>query len=141
MIVKRLLFAARRGFAVDNEDLRQMMARMATINGSPYMNGLPCNETIRTFRSKHQDIAFRDFESKDRAKLNAENFEHVDRLFEIIDVHKCFPYKKDIRNLVWNMDETGIYSEYGKRRKVFTDSHSHHGGTRASVKTSGGENT
>ena len=139
MIVKRLLFAARRGFAADNEDLKQMMAKMAELNGCPYKNGLPTNDTVRVFRAKHKDIAYRDSESKDRAKLNAENYEHVEKLFEIIEtVHEIFPYTKDLGNLVWNMDETAIDSEYGRRRKVFTDASSHHGGARASVKSAGG---
>ena len=84
MTVGRLLFAANRGFAADIEHLRVIMALIANLNRRPYAKGLPSTVVVHTFRLKHLDLTFRDAESKDCAKLHAENFEHIDRLFSIL---------------------------------------------------------
>lgn len=69
MIVERLLFAARRGFAADVEDLMLVMARVARLNGRPYKSGVPSDDTVRLFRATHRQLAYRNFEPKDLAKL------------------------------------------------------------------------
>lgn len=41
-------------------------------------------------------------------------------------------------DIIWNMDETNVEAEFGKRVKVFYDSTSHYGVQRADVAHSGG---
>ena len=120
MIVERLLFAARRGFAGDVMDLKRLMAECVILNGTPYNNGLPSHEAVRAFRSKHRQISFRSHERKDLAKVKGENYEHVDTFFRILE-----GVEHDIQGILrngdrlWNMDETAVDTEYGKKPVSF----------------------
>ena len=115
MIVERLLFAARRGFAGDVMDLKRLMAECAILNGTPYNNGLPSHEAVRAFRSKHRQLSFRSHERKDLAKVKGENYEHVDTFFRILEgVEHDIPGILQNGDRLWNMDETAVDTEYGK---------------------------
>ncbi len=62
-------------------------------------------------------------------KFRGESFDHVEGFFKILeDVKKRNPGILFDGERVWNMDETSISSEFGKRIKVFGSSQTHHGG-------------
>ena len=52
MIFERLHFAACRGFAAGPVELNALIAQCVEVNGTPYRNGMPSEESVRTFRSK-----------------------------------------------------------------------------------------
>jgi len=79
MIVRRLPFPAKRGFAADVQDLTMLMGSVAALSGRPFKNGVPSDESVLLFRSQHRGISFRNYEAKDLAKFKGENFEHVER--------------------------------------------------------------
>lgn len=85
IISERLIFAGRRGFASDVNDLRSLMAQTAGLSGRPYKNGLPSSDTIRLFRAKHREFSLRNYECKDLAKIKGERYEHVEPFFEILE--------------------------------------------------------
>lgn len=64
MIAERLLFARKRGFAADVLELKLLKARIACLNGRPYKNGLPSDETIRLFRAKPRELSLRNMKRK-----------------------------------------------------------------------------
>lgn len=58
--------------------------------------------------------------------------------FDIIEgIGSQFPGILSDGDRVWNLDETSIDQEYGKKVKAFCDSRSHHGGSRAAATGSG----
>lgn len=138
IITERLILAGKRGFAAETKDLKSLMAQSAEVNGRPYRNGLPCDDAVRPFRSKHREVALRNYESKDNEKIKGERFEHVESFFKILeDIGKQFPGILTDGDRVWNLDETKVDPEFGKKIKVYGDSSSHHGGFRASTTSSG----
>ena len=56
MIVERMKLAAERGFAVDYEDIRSIMARIAADGRQRWRNEISSYDAIRSFRSRHRDI-------------------------------------------------------------------------------------
>lgn len=139
VIVQRLMYCARRGAALGYDALSYMMAKIAADgrrNG--FANGIPSQDTLRAFRARHRELTFRSQESKEKAKLNAENFNHVDRFFRILDdIGERCPGILSNPNRIWNMDETAIDGTWGKKEKVFTASDSHKGGFRACSRSKG----
>ena len=127
--VQRLKFVASRGAAVGYCSLRYMMAKIAADGRKGYKNGIPSDEALRSFRSRHRDLTFRAQENKERAKLHAESVSHVQPFFDIINnVGRKTPEMLNNPNRIWNVDETDVDATYGKREKVFTCSKSNHGG-------------
>lgn len=57
MISERLIYAGKRGFAADVNDLKSLMAQTACLNDRPYKNGLPSDDTVRLYRAKHRERA------------------------------------------------------------------------------------
>lgn len=119
-------------------DLKSLLFQTARLNGTPYKHGLPCDDTIRLFRAKHREITFRNYESKDLAKLKGECFEHVDPFLDIVSMigEKHAGLLSD-GDRIWNLDETAVDPELGKKLKVFSDASSHHGGSRVACSGSG----
>ena len=129
IVVQRLKFVASRGAAVGYRSLRYMMANIAADGRKGYVNGVPSDEAIRSFRSRHRDLTFRAQENKERVKLHAESVSHIQPFFDIInDIGKNHPGMLTNPNRIWNLDETAVDGRYGKREKVFLSSDSHHGG-------------
>ena len=92
-------------------------------------SGSPSQETIRHWRAVNRDFTYRRSESKDVAKLAAENHSHVS---SFSDALKNVAYAnpgifQDPRRL-WNLDETSVNCQYGVRTKVFRSSLTNHGG-------------
>ncbi len=70
--------------------------------------------------------------------LAGESFDHIEGFFKILkDVEKRNAGILSDGERVWNMDETSISCEFGKRTKVFGSSQTHHGGFVASSTESG----
>ncbi len=91
--------------------------------------GVPSEDAIRAFRARHREITFRNAENKDRSKFRGESFDHVGGFFKILKhAEKSNPGILSDGDRVWNMDETSISCEFGKRTKVFGSSQTHHGG-------------
>lgn len=85
MIVERLCFCASRGFAITQNVLKRIMARIAADGRNGWRNGVPSDDAIRSFRSRHREITYRKIENKEGAKLRAENREHVQTLFTAME--------------------------------------------------------
>ena len=77
IVVQRLQFVASRGAAVGYCSLRYMMAKIAADGSKGYKHGIPRDEALPSFRSRHRDLTFRAQENKERAKLHAESVSHV----------------------------------------------------------------
>ena len=138
MIVKRLIFAAKRGFAVDVSGIKRIMMEVANDGRKGWKNAVPSDDAVRAFRARHREITFRNYERKENAKLKGESYEHVQRYFEVLkDIEAKHPGILQDGNRIWNMDETAVDSTFGQKRKVFGPSNTHHGGFVASAKTAG----
>lgn len=57
------------------------MSKIALLNGRPYKKGLPSHDAIRLFREKHRELAFRNYEVKDKGEKKGESFHHVEPFF------------------------------------------------------------
>lgn len=77
MLVERMKFAGRRGFSFDTGDLRSMLSRIGSDGMKTWVNGVPCADTLRSFRALHPELEFRTYERKDAAKLAAEDPSHL----------------------------------------------------------------
>lgn len=77
IVLERLLFASRCGFAADVEDARQTKARVAVICGNPYIRGTHILGTAHLFRAKLREISYRKYEFEDNSKVNTNSFDHL----------------------------------------------------------------
>jgi len=60
MIVSHFLWAARRGFALEVDQVKSIMGRIANDGrGNNYMNGVPSDDAIRSFRARHPSPTYR----------------------------------------------------------------------------------
>lgn len=50
-----------------------------------YANGIPSEEALWAFRSRHRDVNFCAQENKERVKLHAESVSHFQTIFDIIN--------------------------------------------------------
>lgn len=93
MIVERLLFCPSRGATLGYDSLKYMMARIAKDERlCGFTNNIPNQDTLCAFRPRHRELTFRAQESKERSKLSAENFNHVNTFFDILkDINSCHP--------------------------------------------------
>lgn len=85
MIPELLLFAWKRVFAGSIAEFESFMAQNAPLNGRPYQNCLPAQDTVRVSRAKHCYLTLRNYESKDLANIKGDIFEHVDPFFGIFE--------------------------------------------------------
>ena len=94
-----------------------------------YKNGVPSGDAIRSFRARHPELIFRLVENKSAVKLKSEDYFHVKTYEDALrSVSQEFPTIFDDPDLVWNMDETHVDGEFGKRERVVSDGSTHHGG-------------
>ncbi len=69
MIVERLIFAGKRGFAVRKDALKSIMMQIAS-DGSPSLNKrAQTDDKIMAFRALRRELTFRKSEYKDMSKL------------------------------------------------------------------------
>ena len=139
MIVSHPLWSARRGLAADNAELKSLMARIAN-DGRPrnFKSGVPSPDAIRSFRARHPEMRFRKSESKATVKLSGENYDHVSTYATVLkEVKSDYPAIFDHGDYVWNMDETHVDGEFGKRKSVYSPADSHHRGFVATKKHGG----
>lgn len=130
MICERLKFAASRGFAVEDDDVKQLMVQIS-LDGQKDIFGdsLPSDDLIRSFRTRHRDITYRSSEDKDLARIRGENYEHVKTYANLLSqINQDFPGMLHDPDRVWNTDETAVSAENSIAKKAFTTSDSHHGG-------------
>lgn len=139
MIKREIKEAAKLGFAIENDSMRQIMGRVANDGRKEnWKNGVPSAAAIRSFRSRNRDVTFRRGENKDYAKLRAESYEHIKTFFDaMISLEKKHPGITSDGDRVWNIDETKVDCTKGTCKKTFTSSSSHHGGSRGSSSTNG----
>ncbi len=54
MIAERLIFAAKRGFAVGEDTLKSLMSQIASDGRRRWKRGPPSDDAIRSFRARHR---------------------------------------------------------------------------------------
>lgn len=59
MLSDRILYAANRGFAMDDNELKNIMTLIAADGQKTWENGIPNDEAIRGFRARHREISYR----------------------------------------------------------------------------------
>lgn len=60
LVSQRLIYAARRGFALDRPTLQRVLGRIeADGRNQQYKNQFPCASNIRRFRSRHRELTYR----------------------------------------------------------------------------------
>lgn len=84
LICNRLMFPAKCGFAIDINGIKSLTVRVAADGRRAWKSRMPSNDAVRSFRSRHREITFRNYESKENAKLKGENYLHVKSYFEIL---------------------------------------------------------
>lgn len=130
MIYNRIIFAATCGFAADSLDLKGLMSRIAADGRANYYQGFPSNDVIRSFRARNRNITYRSSENKDVVKLKGESYHHVKTYADVLKrVDNDFPGMLQDADKIWNMDETAVSAEFGRKFKAFVSSNTHHGGS------------
>ncbi len=105
------------------------MSQIASDGRPSWKDGVPSEDATRAFRARQREITFKNAEKKDRSKFRGESFDHVEGFFKMLkDVEKSNSGILSDSDRVWNMDETSIACEFGKRTKGFGSSQTHHGG-------------
>eukprot|EP00171_Calliarthron_tuberculosum_P002529 IDg2529t1 len=111
--------------------VKDMMSRVAADGRPGWKNSVPSDAAVRAFRARHRELTLRKAESKEHAKLYAENYVHVNRFFKIMqDLEDKHAGLLSNPNRIVNIDETAVDATFGKREKAFTAANSHHGGFR-----------
>ncbi|CDF32200.1 unnamed protein product [Chondrus crispus] len=99
---------------------------------------LPHTYIIKDLVPDLSNITFRKSENKENAKVKGENFEHVQsyaRALRQVDNENPGIFEDGDR--FFNLDETAVNGEFGKRVKVFGSADTHHGGFSVSSANSG----
>ena len=139
-IVHRMKQLATMGFAQNVHSLKSVAASIARHEGTPFAGGMPSDDWVRGFRSRHRDITLRNAENKDVRKLQAESTEHVTTFKTALEkLQNDHPGIFDDPARIWNMDETEVSGAFGKREKVFGPSKTNHGGFKGVVGTGTGK--
>lgn len=134
LIKERMTYAANRGFAFAKSTLKSVMAQVSADGRTGFRtaNGIPSEDTVRSWRARNRDVTYRVAENKRTASLVAERHDHVltfkNALAQISEKHPGIFADPD---RLWNLDETDVTAEFGRKIKVFSSSRSHHGGRRA----------
>ena len=138
----RYRYAARRGFALQLDTVRKVVADIARDERDGFRTDstLPSAAAVRTWRAQNMDIKFRKAENKAFAKLQAENFAHVNTFGSALkQVGTEHPEIFQSSDLVWNMDETAVSAEFGQPVKVFGAADTKHGGFKAAPASGSGK--
>ena len=138
MIVNRLCFAAGRGFTVDHDGIRRIMARVVLDGRRGWRNNLTSDDAVRAFRALHREIASRKAGNKEAEKLKAESRKHFQAFLTVLkNVDRLHPGLFGDPDRIWNVDETAVDATNGNSKKVFCSAASHHGGFAASSGANG----
>ena len=138
MIVNRLCFAAGRGFTVDHDGIRRIIAGVVFDGRRGWRNNITSDDAVRAFRALHREISFRKAENKDAEKLKAESREHFQTFLTALkNVDRPHPGLLSDPDRIWNFDETAVDATNGNSEKVFCSAASHHGGFAASSGANG----
>lgn len=134
LLKQRMTYAANRGFALDKNTVKSLMAQISTDGrvGFQTRSGIPSDDTLRAWRARNRDVTYRVAENKRTASLVAERYEHVctfKKALQSVEERHSGIFSDPER--VWNLDETAVSPEFGRKVKVFSPSGSHHGGSRA----------
>ena len=85
LIKKRIKFAAEKGFALSNGDLRKIMTDIASDGRAGFQteSGSPSQDTIRHWRAINRDVTSRKAENKDIAKLKPKSSD----MYQLFQTH------------------------------------------------------
>lgn len=134
LIKEQIRHASVRGFAMDDNQLRVIFAKIANDGRKCFKteNGLPSMDVIRRWRAHNRDVTHRKAEHKNSAKLHAEGSSHIETLKSAFQtISTANPGIFDDASRLWNVDETEISAENGQVVKVYSCASSHHGGARS----------
>ena len=138
MLNNKIKSASLHSFSVDKNTIKATLQNLVADGRPGYKNSTPSDAAIRTYRALNLYITYRKAENKDAAKLGVESSEHVNTFDKrLADVEKRHPGIFHDPRRLWNMDETHVDGEFGRRIKTFTDASSHHGGFKSVHKGSG----
>ena len=130
-IVESMKVVAERGFVVDYERIRSIIARIVTDGRQGWRNEIPSYDAIQSFRSRHRDITCRQYKNRDHSKLAPESFQHVESFFAAIEkVRKTQSHFLAHPDYFWNMDETSVSALEGNKWKSFSPTDTNHGAVR-----------
>ena len=130
MIVERIIFAAHRGFAVDNACLKYMRSHIAADGRPGWKGNAPSDDAVRSFREHNCEICLRTTQSKDEVKLKGESYSHVQTFFdELVKIRKRFPgiFGRQGQSMEhgWVICGNGVW----KKTKSYAEARCHHGGS------------
>ena len=128
MITKCIVHAPEWGFGIDVSTMKATLERIYPDGRQPYERGIPSNAAIKTNRALNRDVTYRDGESKEKAKNEAESFAHVNTFVTALQkIQAKYPDIFEKADKVRNLDETHVDGEFEQRIKKFCGSHSNHG--------------
>ena len=115
--------------AADEDSARSMMGKIASDGrGDCCKNELPCKGAFIHFRARNPDLTNRRQNAKDQAKTKAETWSHVsslkDALEEVLEKH---PSPRSNPEAIVNIDEVGVNTEFGERKKTLVSTSSRAG--------------
>jgi len=138
LIVDKAYEAARRGFALDNNIMKSIQAKIADDGRLGFTNGVPSDAALRSFRARNRSITLRGAENIVGARLAAENYEHVQSLKTVLkEVQEKHPSIFSDPRRVWNWDETSAAAEYGTKLRCYAPASGNQGGARRAAKDHG----
>ncbi len=118
MSTERLIYDVNRGLAVWKDTLRSLMSQIASDGRPNWKDGVPYEDAVRAFRARHREITFKNAKKNCRSKCRRESFDHVEGLFTMLkDVEKSNPGILSDGDRLWNVYETRVSCEFGKRTK------------------------
>lgn len=134
LLKQRMTFAANRGFAMDKNTVKTLMAKISADGRSGFRtpSGIPSEDAVRAWRVRNRDMTYRAVENKRTASLVAERYEHVvtfKNALQSIEAKHSGIFSDPDR--VWNLDETAVSTELGRKTKAFCPSGSIQGRSRA----------
>lgn len=114
------------------------MGAVASDGREGFKKRLPRFHTVLSLWARNRDITLRNAESKEKAKLKAECFEHLNTYamalrkvaaanLGIFDDSDCY----------WNLDETKVHGEFRRKLQVLGASNTHNGGLRSPSTSAG----
>ena len=69
ILSEQMICAASRWFAINDDMLKNLMAKIASEGRPGWKNGILYPDAIRSFRARHRELAYRNQEDKDSATL------------------------------------------------------------------------
>ena len=81
ILSEQIICAASRGFSVNEDMIKTLMAKISSDGLPGWKNGIPSADAIRFFRARHRELTYRNHEDKDNARLKGENYYHTETFF------------------------------------------------------------